>query len=91
MSTQWTTGSDSRWRAYRTHLLRLWAQQGRVVCEVGGVHCTTRIEHVDHITPLSQGGTKYDPTNCRPSCATCNTGRRNAPTPQPTPKPTSSW
>ena len=36
--------------------------------------------HVDHITPVSQGGTD-DPDNLRTLCSTCNQGRSNIQTP----------
>lgn len=39
--------------------------------------------HIDHITPISQGGTD-DPNNLRVVCSACNAGRANVETPSET-------
>jgi hypothetical protein len=78
MSRGWASGSDTRWRAFRLWLLREWKKQDRIYCEIKGEKCTTMVTQVDHIIPLSKGGEKYDPLNCRPSCTPCNAGRRDS-------------
>lgn len=34
--------------------------------------CGSRATEVDHVVPISQGGSPTDLDNCRPSCARCN-------------------
>lgn len=96
MSQGWSGGSDTRWRALRARVLRLdlpWGQ--RPGCRIGyeGV-CAETADCVDHIIPLHMGGSKYDPSNCRPACTPCNL-RRNAeksePAYEPPPLRVSSW
>lgn len=38
--------------------------------------CTAPFQHVDHVIPLSRGGSNW-PANLRPACATCNTRKHN--------------
>lgn len=45
-------------------------------CAIGGPKCVEVATHVDHVVPLVLGGSKYDPSNVRPACEPCNTGRR---------------
>lgn len=88
MSQSWESGSDSRWRRFRLTIL----ERDNGVCTIQGQDCTGVATQVDHIVPLSRGGGKFDPSNCRASCCTCNTSRGNrVPAPQPEPRPTSSW
>lgn len=92
MSKAWEHGSSARWRRFRALLLEHWAQQGRTSCEILGRTCTGVVQQVDHIQPLSKGGQRYDPTNCRPACQPCNTARgASGVVPQPAPRPTSTW
>jgi 5-methylcytosine-specific restriction endonuclease McrA len=92
MSEAWTKGSTTRWRIYRAEILR----RDHYLCQIGSPGCTTQAPlvggHVDHITPLSLGGQKYDRANCRASCSNCNLTRKRAkPVEEPTPKKVSSW
>lgn len=88
MSKAWEGGSDTRWRAFRATIL----DRDRWLCTIKGQGCTLAAEQVDHVIPLSMGGPKYDPANCRASCAHCNVARGNRHHPaQPEPRPSSSW
>jgi 5-methylcytosine-specific restriction endonuclease McrA len=92
VSKAWDGGSDTRWRVFRAAVL----SRDRYLCTIRDEGCTThaplRGGHVDHIQPLSKGGAKYDMTNARAACASCNIRRGDrAPVPQPEPRPTSSW
>ena len=93
MSNAWSGGSDSRWRNFRAYILG----RDRYLCRVGGPRCAGAAPldggHVDHIVPLSMGGAKFDESNARASCETCNTGRRVAAArvPQAEPRPVSRW
>lgn len=88
MSKAWEGGSDTRWRRFRVTILA----RDKGLCTIKAEGCTTNAEHVDHILPLSQGGQKYDPANCRSACAACNLGRGNrARASQPEPRPLSNW
>jgi 5-methylcytosine-specific restriction endonuclease McrA len=40
-------------------------------CHINGPHCTTWATTVDHIIPITDGGTDH-PANLRPACAACN-------------------
>jgi 5-methylcytosine-specific restriction protein A len=88
MSKAWAGGSDTRWRRFRLTIL----ERDRWLCTLKLDVCTTTAQHVHHVIPLARGGAKYDPGNCTSACAACNLklGDR-APTPQPEPRPTSSW
>lgn len=37
-------------------------------------YCDSEYEHMDHVIPLSKGGTNW-PANLRPACAKCNTSK----------------
>lgn len=89
MSGSWAAGSDTRWRAFRVTIL----DRDRWTCTIASAGiCTGVASEVDHVQPLSRGGAKYDPGNCRAACAPCNRARGNAaPEPQPQPRPHSSW
>lgn len=88
MSKAWESGSDTRWRRFRLTIL----ERDKGLCTVRLQGCTTRAEEVDHIIPLSRGGPRYDPANCRASCGWCNRKRGDrAPVTQPQPRRVSSW
>lgn len=93
MSEAWSGGSDTRWRRFRALVLRLDLPPAqRPTCAIQGRKCITVATHVDHITPLSKGGKKYDRDNVRPACEPCNTGRRVAELAyEPQPKKVSNW
>ncbi|MGW1998487.1 HNH endonuclease [Embleya sp. NPDC001921] len=62
-SKAWGKGSTSKWRTARTQQLRReW------LCR----HCGTKAVEVDHIVPLSQGGSKWDPDNMQSLCGPCH-------------------
>jgi hypothetical protein len=74
MSRSWAGGSTRRWRKLRESVLN---RDGHL-CQVpvaGGRRCGAHATHVDHITPLANGGAKWDPTNCRAACQPCNLSR----------------
>lgn len=98
MSAGWSGGSDTRWRKLRAWVLRLdLPERLRPRCRIGYERvCVERADCVDHIVPLSMGGPKYDPANCRPACTPCNLRRneelqRSGPVDEPRPKRISSW
>jgi 5-methylcytosine-specific restriction endonuclease McrA len=86
MSSGWIKGSDSRWRTFRAGIM---TRDGEL-CQIRGSRCTDRATEVDHIQPLSLGGEKYDPANCRAACKPCNLDRRIVLTPS-THTPHSHW
>ena len=47
----------------------------RGVCQIGGPRCTLRATQVDHIVPVSRGGSWWDTSNLRAACARCNNDR----------------
>lgn len=63
------SGSTTRWRKIRAHVL--WRDKG--VCWLCGSRGAT---HVDHVIPRSKGGTD-DLSNCRAACASCNLRKGN--------------
>ena len=60
-------GSTRQWRTLREQILARDCFQCRL--------CGHRAEHVDHVVPVSRGGTD-SPGNLRATCAGCNLGRR---------------
>lgn len=73
MSRAWAGGSTRRWRQLRAYVL----QRDRHRCQIpkGTGICGEHATHVDHIVPLADGGPKWEPSNCRASCAPCNLSR----------------
>ena len=43
-------------------------------CQLRGPRCTFDAEHVDHIIPVSRGGSD-DPSNLQAVCLTCHAGK----------------
>ncbi len=74
-ATRGTTYSDREWR--RIRLLVLARDDYR--CQLRGRRCTGDATAVDHIIPLSKGGSRLDPRNLRASCSWCNTSRGSRP------------
>jgi 5-methylcytosine-specific restriction endonuclease McrA len=72
MSKSWEKGSDTRWSTFRIGIL----ERDHWLCTIRDQGCTEVATQVDHIIPLEMGGEKYDPLNCRASCAPCNQGRK---------------
>jgi 5-methylcytosine-specific restriction protein A len=66
-------GYDGEWQALRLRVLRL--EPFCRFCLAAGRH--TAAEHVDHVKPLSAGGTNAI-DNLRPLCATCHNRRTRA-------------
>lgn len=60
----WPKGSDRRWRKLRAQALN--TEPRCVLCLREGR--LTAATTVDHIVPISEGGAKYDPTNCQSLC-----------------------
>lgn len=60
-------GSTWRWRKLRA----------RVLAEEPNCWCGAAADTVDHITPLSLGGARYDRSNLRGMCARHNYSRGN--------------
>ena len=63
---------DWKWQRFRLTILD--RDHGLCQIRLDGV-CTIHAEHVDHIIPLSEGGRRLDPHNCRASCRACNLRR----------------
>lgn len=59
-------GSTRAWRTMRDVIL----DRDQYTCQL----CGARAEHIDHITPLSEGGTSRA-SNLRATCAPCNLTR----------------
>ena len=53
---------------------RGWLRREWVPCASGG--CGARAVELDHITPLSAGGT-HDPANLQPLCRSCHRRKTN--------------
>lgn len=93
MSNAWAKGSDTRWRTFRAFIL----SRDNYRCQIRLPGCTTHAPlaggHVDHITPLSRGGAKYDPGNARAACPSCNLkrGNRGPGAPPPAIRHASRW
>jgi 5-methylcytosine-specific restriction protein A len=73
----------STWRKVRKQVL----ERDGYRCLVGMEGCTGIATQVDHITPLAFGGSPYELSNLRGSCAKCNSGRSN----KLRRKPSRSW
>lgn len=65
-------GSTSAWRRTRAAVLA-----AHPFC----AYCGAPADTVDHIVPLSRGGTD-DPSNLRSACRACNTRKRDRPAPR---------
>lgn len=76
VSRSWAGGSTRRWRKFRALIL----ERDGYRCQVpkGGAPCGAHATHVDHIRPLADGGSKWDPANARAACAPCNLSRGTA-------------
>ena len=62
---------DHNWTKVRRFVL----DRDKHMCRVRLDGCTGRATHVDHIMPLSEGGSRLDPINLRASCQYCNLAR----------------
>lgn len=63
--------SACRGETYRRRALAYWKAQG---IPLDCVYCGGPFEHVDHVLPVSRGGTD-DVENLVPSCTSCNTSK----------------
>jgi hypothetical protein len=63
------------WSAAWPHVRRLVLQRDKYQCQIVGKTCTGRATQVDHIVPWMQGGARFDPSNLRAACASCNRQR----------------
>ena len=57
----------------------------RYECQIKLPGCKTRATQVDHIIGLKQGGSWWDPNNCRASCRSCNVAKGNQDNPRGAP------
>jgi len=73
MSAAWDSVNRTQWAKTRQIVFD---RDGRT-CAIGYPGCTQVATQVDHIVPVSRGGSRYDPLNCRPACVDCNK-KRNA-------------
>ena len=48
-----------------------WLEQGFIACVLQGPDCDVVYEHMDHLTPLSRGGS-HTLENLAPACGRCN-------------------
>lgn len=62
-SQAWGSGSTRKWRAFR-------AQQ--LIDEPRCRWCGAKADEVDHILPLSEGGSKWDKANVQSLCTPCH-------------------
>ena len=62
---------DHAWRKFRVTIL----ERDNHQCQIKLSGCEGHATHVDHIVPLSEGGRRLDPTNCRAACKHCNSKR----------------
>lgn len=44
-------------------------------CQIAGPRCKGKASEVDHIIPLSEGGSRLDPRNLRSVCRPCHKAR----------------
>lgn len=63
-SKAWGKGSTRKWRSFRAERLKAEPR-----CRWCG---SKQHLEVDHIKPLSEGGSKWDPDNCQSLCETCH-------------------
>jgi hypothetical protein len=61
----------SKWRRVRKQVL----ERDGYVCQVRLKRCTITATCVDHIVPVSAGGSWLDKANLRAACEPCNLGR----------------
>lgn len=57
----------SAWRRTRAYVLH----RDNHTCQIRGPRCTTQATEVDHIKPVSLGGTDFA-INCQATCHTCH-------------------
>ena len=60
--------SEAAWRQLRVVVLERDGHQ----CQIKGPTCTGIATQVDHIVPVAQGGSRFDPDNSRAACPECN-------------------
>lgn len=59
--------STRKWRAFRKQIL-----DRDPLCQLRLEGCTGASQEVDHVIPLSEGGSPYSPGNCVGACRYCN-------------------
>ena len=57
-----------KWQTVRKRIL----ERDNHTCQIGLPGCTVHANTVDHITPVSWGGSWYDQDNLRAACKHCN-------------------
>lgn len=63
--------SSPRWQRLRLKIL----ERDGYRCQVRGPKCTAKATQADHIIPVADGGSMWDPENLRAACQWCNTWR----------------
>jgi hypothetical protein len=63
--------SSPRWQRLRAEIL----ERDHYECKVRGPKCRRRATEVDHIVPVADGGSMWDPQNLRAACGWCNSWR----------------
>ncbi|WP_419775705.1 HNH endonuclease [Microbacterium oxydans] len=61
-------------QAWRSAVLR----RDKGLCKTQGPHCTHRATEADHITPVAEGGARYDITNGAAICSPCHKAKTQA-------------
>ena len=65
--------NDGLWKRTRIAIL----ERDNYRCTIGLAKCRGIATQVDHVVPLAYGGSKYEASNLRASCAYCNATRSN--------------
>jgi len=60
------------WPALRLTIL----ERDNWQCQIRGPHCKGKATEVDHIIPISEGGSWRDPSGLRAVCRVCHNGRK---------------
>ena len=63
--------NTAEWKRLRQAVL----ERDGYVCMVGGPRCSIAASTVDHIQPVSQGGSFWSESNLRAACRRCNFGQ----------------
>lgn len=63
--------SSPRYQRLRLQIL----ERDGYICQVRGPKCKGKATQLDHIVPTADGGSMFDPANCRAACSWCNTWR----------------
>lgn len=67
-------GYDATWQKFR----RWYASTTPAICASCGLAGASRLMHLDHITPLSEGGARLDAGNVQWLCQSCHNAKTAA-------------